>query len=87
MFCGSSPCCKNGFAFKFFCPSAADAGKGKAGVQPSRPTTLRKARALYDYEAKADDEMSIHEGDVIEIVEDDGQWAAGRLGDKSDANF
>ena len=25
MFCCSSPCCKNGFAFKFFCPSAADA--------------------------------------------------------------
>lgn len=47
--------------------------------QTSEPvgSPTRRARALYDYDAAADDEMTIREGDIIDIVEDDGQWATG----------
>ena len=39
----------------------------------------RKAKALYDYDAAEDDELSIREDDMLEIISDDGAWATCKL--------
>jgi len=46
-------------------------------------TKARSGKALYDYEAQADDELTVKEGDALEILDDDGEWATARLGGKT----
>lgn len=49
------------------------------------PPALPKASVLYDYTAQSADELTIHEGDVIEVVstsvpdDPDNAWWMGRL--------
>ncbi|CAM9225977.1 unnamed protein product, partial [Phaeothamnion confervicola] len=58
-------------------PPPAAAG---AAVQCSpRADTVR---ALYDYAAADDDELSLRRGDVVEVLESDGEWWKGRLRSK-----
>ncbi len=40
------------------------------------PTVVCKALAVYDYEASKEDELTLHEGETIEVTEkfEDGWW-------------
>ena len=40
-----------------------------------------RARALYDYAAERDDELSLYEGAVIEVLSQEGEWWLGCIGD------
>ena len=49
----------------------------------------QQARAIYDYEARATDELSFKQGDTIEVVDDssDPDWWRGRLFDGKEGVF
>jgi hypothetical protein len=44
---------------------------------------MSHARALYDYDAQADDELSFKEGDVIEVTTRAEDWSDGTLNSRS----
>merc|ERR1711974_335727 len=50
-------------------------GPPPAAAAPSKP----KCRALYPYDPVENDELRLQEGDVIEIIEEDGDWWKGIL--------
>jgi hypothetical protein len=55
-------------------------GAGRPKPKPKPVVVLPKCTALYDYDAKDVDELTLKEGDTIEIVaESDSGWWSGRL--------
>lgn len=53
---------------------------GRGGAAPAAPKpALPKCRALYPYDPVEPDELTLREGDVIEIIERDGDWWKGSL--------
>jgi len=46
-----------------------------AKAQPAKP----KCKAMYYYDAVQDDELSFKEGDIITILEREGEWWSGEL--------
>merc|ERR1712000_249633 len=56
-------------------PPAARGGRG-GGAPPPTPAAppKPKCRALYPYDPVEPDELTLNEGDVIEILEQDGDW-------------
>lgn len=63
----------------------AAAGRGRGGPPPGargppRPSGKPQARALYDYDATTEDELTFREGDVITILQKDpAGWWEGEL--------
>jgi hypothetical protein len=45
-----------------------------APVNPNDPAVGRRVRALYDYSADGDDELSMSAGDEFTVVDNDGGW-------------
>uniref|UniRef100_A0A914BXB0 Uncharacterized protein n=1 Tax=Acrobeloides nanus TaxID=290746 RepID=A0A914BXB0_9BILA len=61
-------------------PAPRPAPKPKPAVKPRGPTV----RAQYDYEAQDTDELSFHEGQIIELVKkDESGWWQGRIGPRT----
>lgn len=64
---------------------AAAIAKGKGPPPPppvaSKPRAVTYVRAVYDYEAQADGDLSFAEGDMIEVIKRGGEeeWWKGRL--------
>ncbi len=46
---------------------------------PPRVPIVGKCRALYDYTAQESDELTIREGDTIDIIQKSGEWWEGTL--------
>lgn len=40
------------------------------------------ARVVFDYEAREEGELTIHEGDEVEVLDTDDAWWIGRIGDR-----
>ncbi|KAL6066179.1 Myosin-1 [Balamuthia mandrillaris] len=59
-------------------PGAAPGG-GAPPMQQAGPPIVGKCRALYDYTAQEDDELTLKEGDVIDIIQKSGEWWEGML--------
>merc|ERR1712137_1440725 len=61
-------------------PPAGRGGRG-GGAPPPTPAAppKPKCRALYPYDPVEPDELTLNEGDVIEIIEQDGDWWKGLL--------
>jgi hypothetical protein len=57
-------------------PAAAPAGvpAGFVPQNPSDPAVGTRVRALYDYQADGDDEVSLREGDEMTVLDNDGGW-------------
>lgn len=61
------------------------ASTGPASISSPLVASRRTGQAIRDYDAMRDDELTIREGDVIEIIRDDGEWATGTLNGKTGA--
>jgi hypothetical protein len=46
------------------------------------PARRKYARALYDFDAERDDDLSLRPGDVLEVLSDEGAWWVGVLGER-----
>ena len=71
-------------------PMGAQVASAPPAAPPPRPPTReasavdqgpRRVRALFDYAASREDELSIRAGDVIELVSSEGDWWLGFIGD------
>ena len=60
---------------------AAEPQPPPAPIRMSRGPVGRQVRVLWAYEAQEPDEISISKGEVVELVNSDGQWWIGRVGD------
>jgi hypothetical protein len=45
--------------------------------------TVGRCRALYDYGAQEADELTLREGDVIDVIQKSGEWWEGTLNGKT----
>lgn len=68
--------------------NGGDSGEASPTLPPPPPPPKRessafacRARALYDYVAEQDDELSLTKGEVIEVVTMEGEWWLGFVGD------
>ena len=61
--------------------SADDSDADAESTAATRKAT-RCVRALHDADADNSDELTIREGDIIEVIEEDGEWVTGKLNDK-----
>ena len=50
---------------------------------PSEPVSAgpRRVQVIYGYAAQEEDELTLKEGDVIEVISSEGEWWLGKLGD------
>ena len=56
-------------------------GAGGVGGEGT-PARRKYARALYDFDAERDDDLSLRPGDVLEVLSDEGAWWVGVLGER-----
>jgi hypothetical protein len=71
--------------------SAPGVPPGFVPQNPSDPAVGTRVRALYDYQADGDDEVSLREGDEMTVLDNDGGWFVvvnprGRFG-RAPSNF
>ena len=50
-------------------------------LKPAAPPPLRRVRALFPYDAQEEGELTLMEGDVIEVISSEGEWWVGKLTD------
>ena len=46
----------------------------------SPPAAPRRVRALFVYEAQAEDELTLAVDDIVEVISSEGEWWLGKLG-------
>jgi len=66
-------------------PGAGRGGPAPAAAQPALPAvpSVGRCRALYDYGAQEADELTLREGDVIDVIQKSGEWWEGTLNGKT----
>ena len=58
----------------------SDLEDDSAPIRPGQADQPARVRAMYDYVAAEDDELTMKAGDIIDVIDSEGDWWMGRIG-------